>query len=266
MATVPESGKAKIARRVIEVFEFFDTSKAASVMDIVRTYGRPQSSTSELLTNLVEMGFLYKDLHSRSYSPTPRLAALGTAAQPDILRDGRLFAFMDRLAASTRGTAVLFGIVGTDVQAFHASAGRPEAAWALARGASETLSRSTAGLLLLSTLGAEQAGRMLWRLNAEAPMDARFNLREMSERVAILRQQGHATGPAGFAGESQVTAVLLPHTGEERPLAIGLLYPATASVDADALVDTLNLGIAQCGLRDGHDPTAKTAAALVRAM
>ena len=75
MATVLESNKTKIAKRVIEVFEFFDQgSPSATVMDIVRRYRRPQSSTSELLASLVEMGLLYKDMRSRSYSPTPRLA------------------------------------------------------------------------------------------------------------------------------------------------------------------------------------------------
>ena len=61
--TVPSSrekpNKAKIARRVIEVLDFFDDeNREASVMDIVRRYGRPQSSTSELLASLVELGLL----------------------------------------------------------------------------------------------------------------------------------------------------------------------------------------------------------------
>ena len=66
MATV-ESNKAKIAKRVIEVLEFFDVEHPqATVMDIVRRYNRPQSSTSELLSSLVGLGLLYKDAYSRS--------------------------------------------------------------------------------------------------------------------------------------------------------------------------------------------------------
>ena len=50
---VQESNKAKIAKRVIEVLDFFDDSHpTATVMDIVRRYDRPQSSTSELLSTL----------------------------------------------------------------------------------------------------------------------------------------------------------------------------------------------------------------------
>src|SRR5438093_10206017 len=77
--TVPEANKAKTARRVIEVLEYFDEQNPhATVMDIVRRYKRPQSSTSELLASLVEMGILYKDAASRSYTPTPRAALLGS--------------------------------------------------------------------------------------------------------------------------------------------------------------------------------------------
>jgi hypothetical protein len=71
-----ESNKAKIARRVIEVLEFFDEAHPrATVMDIVRRFNRPQSSTSELLSSLVDLGLLYKDPYSRSYTPNFHLNA-----------------------------------------------------------------------------------------------------------------------------------------------------------------------------------------------
>ena len=76
------SNKAKIARRVVEVLQFFDEAHPqATVMDIVRRYVRPQSRTSELLSSLVELGILYKDGQSRSYRPTPRAAMLGGSTQ-----------------------------------------------------------------------------------------------------------------------------------------------------------------------------------------
>ena len=160
MATALEPNKAKIAKRVIEVFEFFnENSQKATVMDIVRRYGRPQSSTSELLATLVEMGLLYKDSRSRYYSPTPRLAALGVSAQPEIIRNGHLFAFMDRLAQTTRNSVALFGMVGTSVQIFRLSAGPEPGLRDIGYGACEQLSASAAGLLLLSTLPPEQASR-----------------------------------------------------------------------------------------------------------
>ena len=239
--------KTKIAKRVIEVFEFFDDhSQKATVMDIVRRYGRPQSSTSELLASLVEMGLLYKDARSRSYSPTPRLATLGASAQPGIIRDGRLFAFMDRLAYSTRCGVALLGIVGTHAQLFRWSPGTDPLTADLGCGASEPLSATAAGLLLLSTMNAEQAGRMLWRRNAEAPGGLKFIPPVVGERVSGFRRESHASGPSGFVAGAQLTATLLPRGEDERPLALGVIYPADAAIDADALRATIQHGVSQC--------------------
>lgn len=268
MATVLESNKTKIAKRVIEVFEFFDNNnRQATVMDIVRCYGRPQSSTSELLASLVEMGLLYKDQRSRTYRPTPRLATLGSSVQPGIVRDGRLFAFMDRLAQSSRYSVALFGQVGTHVQIFRWSAGQQPVGTGLGvgSGSSERLSASTAGQLLLATMSNDEAGKILRRLNAEAPDDEKFSYTTMLERVALWQRQGHATGDAGFAPATRVTAVLLPTGLNDRPLALGMVYPAAAAIDTDALVATLKNGIDQCSMELRSDMQA-AAPALMRAV
>lgn len=247
MAAVLEPNKTKIAKRVFEIFEFFcDNGQKATVMDIVRRYGRPQSSTSELLSSLVEMGLLYKDPQSRSYSPTPRIAALGTSAQPEIIRDGGLFTLMDRLAATTGKSIALFGMVGTHVQIFRLAAGADLLASKIAYGASEQLSASTAGLLLLSTFAPEQAGRVLWRLNAEAETDGKFDLVEFKARVAAFRRHGHATGNMGFCTGFQVAATLLPRSSIRRPLALGAIYGDDDEVDTRGLIAAMSQGIAKC--------------------
>ncbi len=250
MAIALEPNKTKIAKRVIEVFEFFnENSRKATVMDIVRRYGRPQSSTSELLSSLVEMGLLYKDARSRYYSPTPRLAALGTSAQPEIIRDGRLFSFMDRLARSTGNSVALFGMVGTYVQVFHFSPGPNPLLRNVEYGASEQLSASTAGQLLLSTLPPDQAGRMLWRLNAEAPAETKFNSAEIRTNIATFRRQGYAAGAAGFMSSLNVATVLVPRYSAERALALGVLYQEAQPVDTDALIAAMQDGISKCTMR-----------------
>lgn len=258
MQRVLESNKTKIAKRVIEVFEYFAAEGgSATVMDIVRRYGRPQSSTSELLGALVEMGLLYKDPFTRSYVPTPRMAALGTSAQPDAIGSGRLFVYMDRLAQASRHSVALFGLVGTHVQVFRWAGGADLRSSGVSCGTSSLLSSSAAGLLLLSTLGTEKSGKMLWRLNAEADTDARFNLTEANQQVARFSRLGHATGEAGFVPQANVTAVLMPDAISERPLALGVIYKATAAVDPDALVATLKHGINQC-LAGDQDLAAPT--------
>ncbi|MCW1428372.1 helix-turn-helix domain-containing protein [Novosphingobium sp. JCM 18896] len=247
MTIALDSNKTKIAKRVIEVFEFFASeNRRATVMDIVRRYDRPQSSTSELLGALVELGLLYKDPASRSYAPTPRLAAFGFAAQPEPIASGRLFDYMDRLAQTSRAGVGLFGVVGTHVQLFRWVQGADLASGALDCGASVPLSASPVGLLLLSSLGLEQASRMLWRLNAEAPPEDRFNLADFNEIVARCGELGHVTGDSGFTKDSRVTAMLLPEGLGERRLALGVVYPTTATVNPDALLATLEHGVGHC--------------------
>lgn len=261
MLSAFESSKTKIARRVIEVMEYFASgADSATVMDIVRSYGRPQSSTSELLGALVELGLLYKDPRSRSYVPTPRMAALGQAAQPAPIADGRLFNFMDRLAQVSRLGVGLFGMVGTQLQVFRWIGGEGFKGPQIVCGTGMNLAGSAIGLLLLSTLGPERASKMLWRLHAESAEADRFSLPEANAAVDQCGRLGHATGEAGLIAGIRTTAVILPRELGDRPLAIGVLYRQRAAVDPDALVATLNHGIAQllgqASDTPGHVPSA----------
>ena len=253
MASALGSNKTKIARRIVEVLEFFALGNdQATVMDVARKFGRPQSSTSELLSAMVEMGLLYKDQQARCYLPTPRLAALGLAGQPESIRNGRLFGTMDRLAQSSRLTVALFGLVRTHVQVFRLSTGVDAPVGSLCNGDAMLLSESAAGLLLLAAQGPVAAGRIMWRLNGEAAPDKRFDLAAMKRRVTQLGRDGHATGDCGFVQGMRATAMLtnLPH--EKAPLALAFLYAEDSKVDSGALVATLRRAIDQAALQDGE--------------
>jgi DNA-binding IclR family transcriptional regulator len=165
---------------------------------------------------------------------------LGTSAQPQIIRDGRLFSSMDHLASTTRNGVALFGMVGTCVQIFRWSPGFDASMRDIGCGSSMQLSASTAGLLMMATLPQKQGEKLLWRLNAEAVPEAKFNPAELGERVSAFRRRGHATGPSGFAPDTQVTAKLLPCPPGERPLALGIVYSADLGLESDDLVSLLS--------------------------
>lgn len=248
--TATESNKARIAKRVIEVLEFFDDEHPqATVMDIVRRFDRPQSSTSELLSNLVGLGLLYKDRQTRSYSLTPRAAMLGGAVQPRMVRDGRLVGLIDRLSAQTGLGVAVFSMVGLKAQVCSWRTGtrklRTANAMGLAGGQQEHLSDSAAGWLLLSTVQQPQRDGMLRRLNAEAAPERRFAFADMVACVQQCRDTGHATGIAGFGSIADVTAVLLPGLPENQPLAVGFVYEPSDQIDAAALLRTLQDAVAR---------------------
>lgn len=243
------SNKAKIARRVVEVLEYFDdVHPEATVMDIVRRYGRPQSSTSELLSSLVELGLLHKDPFSRSYQLTPRAALLGTAGQPAVIREGHVVRLVDRLAAQTGLPVALFGMVGLKTQIVSWRAGSRASSAAtrgLFGGLQEPLSDSAAGWLLLSTIAQPRCDGIIRRLNAEAAEDRKFSVAEMAARLQACRGSGNIQGPVGFGSSAQTIATILPCDMTEHPLAIGLVYGAEERVDPDSLLDCIDEAIRQ---------------------
>lgn len=250
MATV-DSNKAKIAKRVVEVLEFFDEDHPqATVMDIVRRYDRPQSSTSELLSSLVGLGLLYKDPYSRSYTPTPRAALLGRSVQSGMVRSGRLSNLIDRLSAQTGLGVAVLGMVGLSVQIFSWRGGkwpfRTSQTDGFCGGQQECLTDSAAGLLLLSTVPQPRRDGMLRRLNAEAAPDRKFVPAEMTLRLQQCMDSGYVHGVAGFGSIADVTAMLLPDQPENQPVAIALVYEPSEAIDAEALRVTIADAIAAC--------------------
>jgi DNA-binding IclR family transcriptional regulator len=244
MATAVESNKAKIARRMVEVLDYFDDEHPeATVMDIVRRYNRPQSSTSELLSSLVELGLLHKNHYTRSYSLTPRAAMLGAVAQPATIRCGVLNEIVDRLVAQTGLTVAVFGKVGLNVQIFsHKTGQRPigtASSPRISRGLQDRLSNSAAGWLLLSTVAQPQRDGIVRRLNAESPDSQKFSTIEMSQRLDSCSQSGTVHGAAGFDTAAESCCILLPGQPESQPLAIGFIYERGAQLDPATLVGCL---------------------------
>ena len=248
--TATESHKAKTARRVIEVFEFFDKqNRCATVMDIARRFNRPQSSTSELLAIMVEMGLLYKDRASRTFRPTPRAAMLGSAFQPSVVRNGRLSMLIDQLSLETGLAVAIVGMVGLTAQIFSWTprSGSPAVEpQALCGGASVGLNETAAGWLLLSTASSDRGYAMLRRLRAEVAPERPFDIAEVREKVRECGERGFATGPAGFQAGLETCSVLLPGEMGEGALALSLVYSPSEVETPSSLIAVLQRAIQTC--------------------
>ncbi len=218
------ANKAKIARRVVEVLEFFDEDHPeATVMDIVRRYDRPQSSTSELLSSLVELGLLHKDPFARAYRPTVRAALLGATTQHGAVRDGKLIQLLDRLVAQTGLPVLLVTMTGLDAQIVTARQGsiaRLRRAGTWRGGMREPLTHNAAGMLLLSAMADGKRETALRRLNAEADDADKFMPAEMLRRISEFGHEGIALDKAGFGTRECMVASLLPGQGQDAPLAV----------------------------------------------
>lgn len=270
MGTAHESNKAKIARRVIEVLEFFDEeNREATVMDFVRRYNRPQSSTSELLASMVDLGLLYKDPCTRSYALTPRSAMLGTHYQPDLVREGRLTLLVDRLVAQTGLGVAIFGTVGLNAQIFSWRNGiRPihtSGTKGFCGGLQEHLTNSAAGQMLLSTVSQPRRDGLIRRLNAESDEAHKFNFRDMANAVQACQDEGYVTGAVGYGSNADVCAVLIPNLPENRSMAIGFIYEPTDQIDLPALIRCLQAAVQQA-VEPNATPVATTSLAVVQTL
>src|SRR5947207_15104266 len=140
------------ARRVLEILEYFDqTHRTATVMDLSRSLDYPQSSTSELLRCLTRLGYLYYNRYRRTYSPTARVALLGSWVEPALFRGGAVLTALDRIADTIGETVVLSTASNYVVQHLHVVEGAGEHAVLEHAGATEKLLHCSPGRLLLSS-------------------------------------------------------------------------------------------------------------------
>jgi len=221
MARQPDAKQIKSAKRVLEVLEFFNASRTqATVMDIAREYGYPQSSTSELLGCLVELGFLTRDRFRRTYRPTAKVAVLGCWTHPGLFRRGTLLGMMDDLAEATGCTVVLGGAVGVSFEYFHIVDGTcaipdDERAGVLTRGA--------VGRLLLSARDRGEIRKIVHRLNSEVADEMRVRCEDLLADIDRIERQGYAASSSILSGEGGMVACRVPQQAADETLALGLV-------------------------------------------
>lgn len=188
MAKSLDPKKIKSAQRALEVLEFFSLERpTATVMDIARELGYPQSSTSELLSCLVALGYLDRAADGRTYRPTARVAVIGAATQPEIFRKGRLITLLDHLAEETGVTVTLAHKVGMEMQFVHMVSGEhgsgPEAV-------SAHLATSAPGKAMLSTLPPSLVRRLVLRMNAEAADETHICANDLAKELIPICGRG----------------------------------------------------------------------------
>ena len=242
--------KVKSAERVLEVLRYFNADRQeATVMDIAREMGYPQSSTSELLQCLVMLGYLHRDRFARTYRPTARVALMGAWVQPKLFRRGHLLPMLDRLAEETGQTVFLAAKVGLNIQYIHVVAPRDGRPATLSEGTSAPLLHSAAGKALLSTQDQDVTRKLIHRLNAETEDPAlRVSFAEFAAELDKVRARGYAA-EAGEPGSS-VVSILLPRTradaSTDERLVMGIHGPAAEITEnEEALVAAMRGAVAR---------------------
>lgn len=214
----------KSAQRVLELLEYFSANrKQVSVMEISRSLGYPQSSTSELLRCLVTLGYLTYDGHERSFRPTPRVAILGAWVKPELFRQGHLLPMMDELSGSTTELIALATTVGVTVRYIHVIEATNPIRMHVPQGATRPLLRSAMGKLFLTQYDERKVKSLVHRLNAEEPDSSRHvRYTELAAELNMVRRQGYSVSYNQVNPGGGMIAMLLPSADKEQPLAVGI--------------------------------------------
>lgn len=217
----------KSAHRVLEILEYFDQDRRhATVMDMSRTLKYPQSSTSELLRCLTQLGYLHYNRARRTYSPTARVALLGAWVKPSLFRGGPVLSAIDEVAKATNETVALSTSSNYALQHLHVIHGGSDDAVDAHGGDELPLLHSAQGRLLLSSYRNEHVRSAVHRLNADEPnIGLHVRIAEVLSEFAVLRERGwvieHDRNGIGCV------AMLLPRGRHTDRLAVSVLATPT---------------------------------------
>lgn len=235
----------KSARRVFEVFEYFDRERRPlSLKDVVDGLGYPASSGSALLKSLVALGYLDYDRERRSYFPTMRIAAVGAWVREALFGDGALLAFMERLHRLTSETVILATQSDLHAQYVHVIRSAEPLQFTVSPGARRPLAASGMGWVLLSAKTDAEIEQLRRRANAAAgPKLAREAL---MAQVGEVRRRGYAFSRHTVSEGVGIVAALLPGGPFRRTFAVGVGGPVARLEQKEALiVSELKAGVAR---------------------
>lgn len=238
--------KVKSARRVIQVLEYFDETRSdASVMDVARALDMPQSSTTELLKCLSDLGYLAYEPRHRRYMPTHRVALLGSWIQAPYLGEGRVVQMMEELGEKTRETIILGEPSGIVVRYIYVVPSRQAMRLHVGPGTIRPIARSGLGKLFLSTYPPDKVKDILKRVNADREADQPIiSYAELESELQDIRDKGYHLFTNGVNVGAGLIGMLLPQSDGYPPLGIGIGGLAESIVkNGPDFIDAMRQGI-----------------------
>jgi DNA-binding IclR family transcriptional regulator len=217
-----DTAGVKSATRVLALLELFDRlERPASVTEIAREMGIPQSSTSMLVNSLIDRGYLTA-LPDRRVQPTPRVSMLGRWVDERIT-DGRVTRLMRDLGEET-GETILLGIA-SDIHVLYIAVIPATRAMRLhiPAGTRRPIADSGMGLMLLSAMDDAEIFRRIARAaQAREPDAATLVPDDIMAEITAIRATGHALSASRIVPGAGIVCTLLPTADRSQPMAIGI--------------------------------------------
>ena len=216
----------KSARRVVEVFEFFAEKQGpATVGEIAKALGFPQSSTSVLLKCMSDLKYIQRDSVTRLYKPTLRLALTSSWLRDEHLTGPKLTSLMIALRDKTGGSVVLGIQNDVHVQYIQVVPAKMPVQLVMHLGQLRPLCRTAVGKMLLSQYSDEKVSAIVRRINARVIQAERVQIRAFLNELKEIREAGLSYSENAASPGAAVVAALVPFSDRDLPMAIGVGGP-----------------------------------------
>ncbi len=242
-----DSTAIKSARRVLEVFEFFAQRRgSATIGEIAKALGYPQSSTSVLMKCLHELRYMRYDVQQRTYRPTLRLALTSSWLREQHFTGPELTSLMTELRDQTGGSVVLGIQNDIDLQYIQVIPTLMPVQLVMRIGQIRPLCRTAVGKALLARQTDQQVTATVRSINARKDRLERVNLRTLIRDLAEIRRTGIAFSANAASPGAAVVAAFVAMSERDLPMAIGVGGPIDYIVEnreaiAKALKNALDL-------------------------
>ena len=208
----------KSAKRVLEVFEYFALRRApASVGEIAKALGYPQSSTSVLMKLLHDLKYMQHDPVRRLYRPTLRLALTSSWLHEERLTGSELTALMTELRDRTGGSVVLGIQNDIDLQYIQVVPANSPVQLVMRIGQMRPLCRTAVGKVLLAQHDDERIAAIVRRINARAEPIEKVDVKKLMKDLRDIRRTGIGYSENAASPGAAVVAALIPKSGKIYP-------------------------------------------------
>ncbi len=214
----------KSAARTLEILELFQEQRAPLRLTyIFEKLGYPQSSTTTLLKSMVVLGYLNYDRGSRTYFPTPRVAALGDWVNHHLFGAGDIDRLVGTIFEQTNETVVISSQNDIFIQHLRIIQPNHPHKVAMTEGSMRVLPHSAAGLVLMSRMSAKAVDKLCRHINAYVGGKGdRIDIPQLQDQLAWIRREGYALLAAFPFPNAAAIAMPLPAAPHGVQLTLGV--------------------------------------------
>lgn len=220
----------KQAANVLELLEYFARRQTpARLAEIADDLGWPRSSTFNIVSTVVEKGFLYEPQSRNGYYPTPRWLALAQEVSHAEPVPEQFIQLANDLARETGETAAISTVAGTRAMFVHVAESNQSVRYFAQVGDRVPIQASSAGRALLEQLSVVEREALYRKIRFDAYSSTSPTSPEAVEKELVAaNRRGYQQSNAEYTPD--LAGVALPLRGP-RPLSIVVVGPVSRCLD-----------------------------------